>query len=314
MAARCVLGVVATMFAAMGCGASGYQTRGDVSVQLEPRQGLAAVESPSHQPLWAQLLQKQNSHVFPSQLQSLNIPGLGLQSQGLPFSSLQNNLGAQALASPLHTLGNQGLLGAPFSPLGTGLSGTQLLANPGLLGMLPAVNRLGRLGASSQLGGGQMGILQGALGLHPLLAQAPARHDLAPLLRLASLLSDEPGAHRHSPHTPNTRIQLTGTFSHRPRLPHHPHHPHPLHRLLSLPTNTQGRFGEILDARNPTSLTNRASLGNDVSRSGGLQATEFNRPPLPLSHTSQPEQSPSLPLATATHRPTHLDGFRFPSK
>ena len=290
-----------------------FQTSGEVGTLLEPRQGLAAEDSPSLQQVWAQLLQRQNSHVFPSQLQSLNIPGLGLQSQGLPFSSLQNSLGAQALASPLHTLRNQGLLGTPFSPLG--LSGTQLLANPGLLGMLPTVNRLGRLGASSQLGGGQLGIVPGGLGLHPLLAQTPARQDnLAPLLRLASLLSDEPRAHRHSPHTPNTRIQLTGSFSHRPRPPHHVH-PHPLHRLLSLPSSSQGRFEEILDARSPASLTDRANPGNFVSRSGNPHAaTKFSRPPIPLSHTSHAEQLPALPLAVTTHRPTHLDGFRFPSK
>ncbi|MPC35891.1 hypothetical protein E2C01_029328 [Portunus trituberculatus] len=290
----------------------GVHTRGDAGVQLESRQGLAAGDSPSLQPLWTQLLQRQNPHIFPSQLQSLNIPGLSLQSQGLPFSSLQNTFGSQTLASPLHTLRNQGLLGSPFSPLGAGLSGTQLLANPGLLGMLPTVNRLGRLGASSQLRGGQLGIVPSGLALHPLLAQSPARQDnLAPLLGLASLLSDEPGAHRHSPHTPNTRIQLTGSFSHRPHLPHYPH---PLHRLLSLPTGTQGRLGEILDGRSPASLADRANLGNGVSRFGSPQATEFNRPPLPLSHTSQTEQPPALPLATATHRPTHNDGFRFPSK
>lgn len=267
------------------------------------------------QPLWAQLLQRQNSQAFPSQFQSLNIPGLGLQSQSLPFSSLQNTLGGQALASPLHSLGNQGLLGTPFSPLGAGLSGTQLLANPSLMAMLPAMNRLGRLGASSQLGGGQLSLVPGGVGLHPLLAQAPARHDsLAPLLRLANLFSDEPaGAHRHSPHAPNTRIQLTGSFTHRPPLPHHPHHPHPLHsRLLPLHSNTQGRLGEALDGRSPASLPDRASLGSGVSRSGGPQATEFSssRPPLPLSHNVQPAD---LPLPAATHRPTHLDGFRFPS-
>ena len=285
-------------------------------MQLQPRQVLGGGASPL-QPSLAQLLQSQYSPVFPGNHQALNTLGLGLESQGLPFSSLQNTLGGQSLASSLHALGNQGLYGSPFMGLGAGLGGTQLLGNPGLLRMLPGVNRLGMLGATNQLGGGQLGIHPGALGLglHPLLSQsqqsqAPAgRHNnLGQLLRLASLLSDEPEI-RHNTHAaPKTRFQLTGSFNHRPT---HHHPVHPLHRLLSLPTNTHERHDAarvILDGRNPAAFTNRDDLSNSVSKSGSPQPTEFSRPSHRLPHASH------LPLTSGTHRPTTLDGFRFPSK
>lgn len=270
----------------------------------------------------AQLLQGQNSLPFPLQQQSLNAAGLSPQSQGLPLSLL-GLLGSQglpgtqlgSLGTPLHNLANQRLLAAPFTALGAGfgrpqllgnmgLGGTQLLSNPGLLGMLPAVNRLGGLAANGQPGARHLSSFPSTLGL-PLLGQAPAKHDnLEELIRLASLLSNETRSRRNTLSTPGTRIQLTGTFNTTPR------HPHPLHRLLSLPVSdlAEPSVSRLDDDSSYSSLRDNYD-SSSISDIGARRSSLVH--PIEFGGSSHRPKLPVLPLA-AGNRGKNNDSFRFP--
>lgn len=276
------------------------------------------------QPGVAQLLQGQNSLPLPLQQRSLAAAGLGAQPQGLQLSLL-GLLGGQGLAgtqlgglgSPLYNLANQGLLGAPFAALGTGLGapqllgnpglgGAQLLGNPGLLGMLSGVNRLGGLTATGQPGARQLGSLSPALGLS-LLGQAPARQDnLGELIRLASLLSDETRNRRNTLGTPGTRIQLTGSFNTPPR------HPHPLHRLLSLPVSDL-ETPSLSRLDDHSSYTTLRGLDHGSLNDGGTRRSSSSHP-TEFGGTLRRPQHSILPLATGTHGKDRHDSFRFPSQ
>ncbi|XP_050713996.1 uncharacterized protein LOC126997005 [Eriocheir sinensis] len=319
----------------MACGVRGFQTGGDTDGELQPRQGLGAEVSSLLQPSVAQLIQGQNSLPLPLQQRSLAAAGLGAQPQGLQLSLL-GLLGGQGLAgtqlgglgSPLYNLANQGLLGAPFAALGTGLGGpqllgnpglggaqllgnpglggAQLLGNPGLLGMLSGVNRLGGLTATGQPGARQLGSLSPALGL-PLLGQAPARQDnLGELIRLASLLSDETRNRRNTLATPGTRIQLTGSFNTPPR------HPHPLHRLLSLPVSDL-ETPSLSRLDDHSSYTTLRGLDHESLNDGGTRRSSSSHP-TEFGRALRRPQHPILPLATGTHGRDRHDNFRFPSQ